>query len=60
MENEKSMNKSGWKNVPRCTKSKNHRWINSGEVFKESLICTRCGYDVCEQRYRELPKGDSQ
>ena len=49
------MRKSGWKNVPNCTKGKNHRWKESHLVFGESLICTRCGYDVCEQRYRELP-----
>jgi len=49
------MRKSGWKNVPNCTKGKNHRWKNSHLVFGESLICIKCGYDVCEDRYRKLP-----
>ncbi len=47
------MKKSGW-NIPNCTKGKYHKWTNSDKVFGESLICTRCYYDVCEQRYRKI------
>lgn len=49
------MNKQGWKNVPNCTIGKNHTWKKGSEIFNESLICGKCGYDVCEQRYRDLP-----
>jgi hypothetical protein len=48
------MYKMGWKDVPKCTKRKNHDWKKGAEIYNESLICGLCGYDVCEQRYREI------
>ena len=39
--------------IPKCTKSKNHNWKDSVKKYGETGICTRCGYDVFEDNYRE-------
>lgn len=45
------MVKTKWRNqqVPPCKKGKNHRWKGS----PETAICTKCGYDVFEECYKE-------
>ena len=39
--------------IPSCTIGKNHSWKKSGEVYGETGICVKCGYDKFGHQYRK-------
>jgi hypothetical protein len=42
--------------VPQCKKGLYHSWKQGYEIYGESGVCGKCGYDLFDQRYREERK----
>jgi len=42
--------------LPKCVDGHYHQWKKGEQVFGETGICARCGYDQFERSYRVVPK----
>lgn len=40
--------------IPDCKIGKYHSWKKGLNIFGESGICAKCGYDKFEQRYKPM------
>ena len=50
------MNRRFRSDLPKCVDGHYHQWKKGEQVFGETGICARCGYDQFERSYRVVPK----